>query len=232
MSENHGALRIHTQFTPDAPADPTGREYAKGKRRTRKRRGHAARPKLTAGDRLLKNSAIACAVLLGVLALGNIDQPWAEKAADGIERALTMHIDLDDSIGELTFVREIMPESALVFLNLSGASELSAPVEGEVSHPFSELQPWMVFTCAPDAPVVACEAGTVSAVSALSDGRYGLLIDHGGGRESLCAGLASTSVKSGDAVSRGQQLGTSAESLYFEYRSAGESVDPAGKLGL
>ena len=100
---------------------------------------------MTRGDRLLRNSAIACALLLGILTLGNLRQPWAEKAAQGIERALTMHINLDESIGELTFVRQIMPESALVFLNVSGSTALAHPCDGAITHPWSDLQPWMAY---------------------------------------------------------------------------------------
>ena len=60
----------------------------------------------------------------------------------------------------------------------------------------------------------------------------GLLIDHGDGLESVYAGLSSASVAAGDSVTRGQQLGTGADGLYFEYRSAGEPVDPTEALGL
>lgn len=227
MSENHGALHIHTRMTPDgAPAQAPAAPPRKA--RTRQQRGR----KLTAGDRLLRNSAIACAALLGVLALGNIDRPWAKQAAQGIERALTMHINLDDSIGELTFVRQLMPESALVFLNVSGGAALTAPVDGEVLHPYSAMQPWLMFGCDAGAPVFAAEAGTVTAVSPLSDGKFGVLIDHGDGFETVYANLSQASVQSGDAVARGQQLGTGADSLYFEARNAGEPVDPTERLGL
>ena len=229
MSEKRGTLRIHTQMGPhDDPGDRPP-QVAVRKRRARRARTHA-RP--LAGERLLRNSAIACAVLLGVLALGNIDRPWARQAAQGIERALTMHIDLDDSIGELTFVRQIMPESALVFLNVSGGAAMTTPVDGELRHPYSAAQPWMMFGCAADAPVFAADAGTVTAVSPLSDGRFGVLVDHGGGLETVYANLSVASVQSGDAVARGQQLGTGSDSLYFELRSAGEPVDPSERLGL
>ena len=56
--------------------------------------------------------------------------------------------------------------------------------------------------------------------------------DHGGGLETLYANLSVASVQSGDAVARGQQLGTGSDSLYFELRSAGEPVDPSERLGL
>ena len=191
----------------------------------------AARPRPTFPDRLLRNSAIACAVLLGVLALGNVRQPWAQKAREGIRQALTMRIDLDDSLGELTFVRNLMPESALVFLNVSGGGQLSRPMDGAVAHRWSALQPWTLFEGAGEA-VRSVGAGTVTAVSPLSGGRFGVLVDHGEGLESVYANLAEVSVQQGDAVNRGDALGTSGESAYFELREGGESVDPSERLRL
>ncbi len=243
MSESR-TLRIHTQLAPEGirstEATPARREKRgaprlKLKRKragTAKKAGRTARSsRMGAGDRLLRNSAIACAVLLGVLALGNVRQPWAQKAVAGIEQALTMRINLDDSLGQLTFVRELMPESALVFLNVSGGSELTPPAAGDVSHPWTALQPWVMFDCQ-GAPVCAVQSGTVTAVSRMSDGRQGVLVDHGNGLESVYAGLAEVTVASGDAVDRGGALGTSGDGLYFELRSGGESVDPSERLGL
>ena len=234
MSEN-STLRIHTRFAPDTSHIAAAPEPKRqGGRRARRPTGRATRParkRLSAGDRLLRNSAVACAVLLGVLALGNVRQPWAQKAREGIERALTMRINLDDTLGELTFVRKLMPESALVFLNVSGSATLTPPVSGSVVHPYSALQPWLMFGTK-DAPVCAPGAGTVSAVSELSGGQYGLLIDHGQGLESVCAGLSAVSVQSGETVARGQVIGQSGEGLYFELRSGGEAVDPTERLGV
>ena len=224
MSEN-STLRIHTQFRPDS-TDP----QPTGPRRSRRRR-RGQRAPLTQGDKLLRNSAIACALLLGILALGNLRQPWAEKASESIERAMTMHINLDDSIGELTFVRQIMPESALVFLNVSGGAGMTRPCDGAVVHPWSAMQPWLVFEDGVR-PVCAADSGTVTAVSALSGGNQGILIDHGDGMESLYANLSEVTVQSGDRIARGQRLGACENGLYFELRQGGESVDPTGALGL
>lgn len=227
MSEN-STLRIHTQLGPAQGAEGAPRAARGAKRR---RRGRVGERKAAFGDRLLRNSAIACAILLGILALGNVRQPWAQKAAQSVERALSMRIDLDDSIGELTFVRQIMPESALVFLNVSGGGELTRPCESAVRHAWSHLQPWLMFE-AGNQPVRAAASGTVTAVSPLSDGRCGLLIDHGDGLESVYANLSAVTVQSGDSVSRGQQLGSSDDGLYFELRQNGEAVDPTERLGL
>ncbi len=230
MSEN-STLRIHTQLPP-AEAGQAELKAARRRRAGRSRpRAPVPKGRLSFSDRLLRNSALACALLLGILVLGNLRQPWAENAARSIERALSMHIDLDDSIGELTFVRQVMPESALVFLNVSGSAELTPPVDGPLLHSWSSLQPWLVFE-AESTPVYAPAAGTVTAVSELSGNRYGLLVDHGDGLESVCANLERVSVTSGDHVDRGQQLGASENGLYFELRQEGEPIDPTERLGL
>lgn len=230
MSEN-STLRIHATLRPHAeeqPKQPIKIEPIRAQRPRRRR----VKPRMTRTDRLLRNSALACAMLLGVLALGNVDQPWAKKASDTVERALTMRIDLDESIGALEFVKNIMPESALVFMDLSGQTTLEKPVEGGVAHAWSSLQPWVMFNGSDGAEVRAAAPGTVTAISPLSDGRYGVLIDHGEGVESLYAQLSEVSVSSGDGVSRGQTLGVGSDRLYFEYRKNGESVDPAPEMGL
>lgn len=234
MSENQ-TLKIHAHIAPEMtePINDTPEPREPGKTAPRRRtRRRGPRPELTRGDRLLRNSAVACAMLLGVLALGNVDAPWARVASERIEHALTMRIDLDESIGALTFVKDIMPESALVFLNVSGDTALGRPVEGAVSHGWSHLQPWMMFDCPDGASVRASAAGTVTAVSPMSGGRYGVLVDHGDGIETLYASLSRADVSNGDSVDRGQALGTAGGSCYFEYRSGGQSIDPTEALGL
>lgn len=236
MSEDHGKLRIHAQITPEAESIPEAKARVRWRcvpHPRQKGQPGASREKLSFGDRLLRNSALACALLLAVLAMGNINQPWARQASETIERALTMHIDLDESIGKLTFVRDLMPESALVFLNLSGDNELAAPVNGELTHAYSEAQPWLMFSCASFDEVYAAADGTVTAVSPLSGGSsIGILIDHGSGLESVYAYLSEATVKMGDIVQRGQSIGHTDATLYFELRESGAAVDPTERMGL
>lgn len=219
-------VRIYTSARPQA-----GEPAPENRRAARPR---WLRPKAALGraDRLLRNTAIACALLLGILTLGNLDLPWAKKASEGIQQALTMRIQLDESIGELSFVKGLMPESALVFLNVTGGAELARPAEGDVLHPWSSAQPWLMFRCGEGASASAVSEGTVTAVSPLSEGRLGVLIDHGDGVESVYANLDRADVAAGDSVTRGQVLGACGDSLYFEYRAGGEPVDPSEKLGL
>lgn len=231
--ESNSARPIHAQKdAPDSAQPIYWKCLPHPLQRRGLRRAGSPRPKLSAGDRMLRNTAVACALLLGVLALGNIRQPWAMRASETVQRALTMHIDLDSSIGRLSFVRDWMPESALVFFNLDGGAELAAPVSGELKHAYSDDQPWLLFACPEDSPVCAAADGTVTAVSELSGGSTGVLIDHGEGMETVYAYLSSASVQPGDAVSRGQALGQSAAQLYFELRQSEAAVDPTERMGL
>lgn len=231
--ESNSAQPIHAQKdAPDSAQPIHWKCLPHPLQRRGLRRAGSPRPKLSAGDRMLRNTAVACALLLGVLALGNIRQPWAMRASETVQRALTMHIDLDSSIGRLSFVRDWMPESALVFFNLDGGAELAAPVAGELKHAYSDDQPWLLFACPEDSPVCAAADGTVTAVSELSGGSTGVLIDHGEGMETVYAYLSSASVQPGDAVSRGQALGQSAAQLYFELRQSEAAVDPTERMDL
>ncbi len=231
--ESNSARSIHAQKdAPDSAQPIHWKCLPHPLQRRGLRRAGSPRPKLSASDRMLRNTAVACALLLGVLALGNIRQPWAMRASETVQRALTMHIDLDSSIGRLSFVRDWMPESALVFFNLDGGAELAAPVSGELKHAYSDDQPWLLFACPEDSPVCAAADGTVTAVGELSGGSTGVLIDHGEGMETVYAYLSSASVQPGDAVSRGQALGQSAAQLYFELRQSEAAVDPTERMGL
>ena len=228
------SLKLFTQ-PENAPAQdkPVPDNYRCRPRPRRRRAARALTPRRRdrppMAERLLRNSVIACALLLAVLTLGNIRQPWAEKASQGIERALTMRIDLDRSIGGLSFVREIMPESAMVFFSVASAQEAQRPVSGDVTHPWTDAQPWLMLSCAENEAVLAVKAGTVSAVSPLSRGGYGLLIDHGGGCESVYANLAAVSVAMGDEVASGQPVAVGGgQDIYFEWRRDGEPADPGG----
>lgn len=244
MSDSN-RLRIHAQITPQTAHEPELKpvrwrsiphplQRRRRMSRAQRAKDAPASPKkaLTMGDRMLRNSALACALLLAILAMGNINQPWAIRTSETVQRALTMHIDLDESIGRLSFVRNLIPESALVFLNVSGETEFAVPVAGEITHPYSDLQPWLLFACPTSGAVSAIADGTVTAVSELSGDTIGILIDHGNGRESVYAYLSDADVAPGDTVSRGQTLGSTAGQLYFELRENEIAVDPTEKMGL
>ena len=125
-----GETVIRTSFRPETP---------KPEKQPRKKRR-----KLTFSERLLRNTAVACALLLAILTVKNLDAPWAGAAMDGIESALTMRLDPDMPLEKMSLVQKWVPESTLVFLGISGKGA-ATPVSGEEEHPFYAGQPWTIF---------------------------------------------------------------------------------------
>ncbi len=259
MSEN-SRLKIHTSVrAEEAVRQPTAaekkpeeqseqrkesrtepprevRERMRRRQRSEKSRNKRSEEvhQLTAGEKLLRNTAVACALLLTVMALKNVDQPWSRQAAEGIRQAMTMRVDWDETLGRLSFVRAIVPDTALVFLNMGENTDLIVPVNGEISHQFSEQQPWLEYRCTSEEAVCAAAEGTVTAAGQGAGGDWIVLIESSGGMETVYGYLAKVYVKVGDAVEAGQQIGLTAQKsdsrLYFELREDGQSVDPTARL--
>ena len=218
-------LKIHTSARPAGQ----GTAPAKGSR-ARPPRGAA----LTAGEKLIRNTAIAGTALLCVLAMRNIDAPWSEAAVDGIRQAVTMRVDWDETIGRLSFVRALVPETALVSLNLDDADMMLRPVEGGVTHGYSQEQPWLEFACPAKAEVLAAADGLVTASAQGMSGDWLVLIEHDDGRETLYGYLAGARVSMGQRVSAGEVIGEAVDApdarLYFELRENDRAADPTGRL--
>ena len=223
--KTQGGLKLHTTMQPPETAPATEEPHVRWRLRQRKDRHGAPRvrqrvSKRTPGERLLRNTAIACALLLTVMALGNIDSPATNRVTNAIRGALSMDMSLDESLGKL------------VFLNIGGRrSSAGIPVQGETVHAFSEAQPWTEYKTTDAAQVRAIADGTVSAVSQSGEGDWTLLVDHADGSCAVFAYLQSTSVKIGDFIARGDALGTAGDGenarLYLEVRAADTPIDPA-----
>jgi len=219
-------LKIHTQMGPAPAAQSSARQ---------KRGGAEGRRTISAtaafADRLLRSTAVACALLLGVMALRSADLPWTQRAVEGIERAMTMKIDLDSSIGKLHFVRRLVPETALVFWNAGSQSGLSAPVQGQIEHAWSKAQPWRIYACADGAEVYAALDGEIKQVEKGAMADYIVLITHDNGLETVYAYLADVNVQPGERIGAGDVLGVAAAGggarLYFALRQDGAETDPA-----
>lgn len=248
MQSENSKLKVHTTIIPDEPstdnAQPENRVIWKvlphpkenrkpvhrlNRRRFRQKKESTGR-KLTAGEKLLRNSAIACSLLLVVLALNNVDQPWTQQAADGVKRVVTMRVDLDETLGRLSFVRELVPEAALVFWNMGGESVAVEPVDGALIHEFDVQQPWLEYRCTGAQNVKAVKDGQVTAVGQGASDDWTVLIDHVGGEQTVYAYLDQALVKVGQQVIAGEVIGSTAPEedsrLYFEYRVNGVAQNP------
>lgn len=192
------------------------------------------RPRRTNGERLLRNTAIACTLLLGVTALTKIDTPWTRQVSQAVSSVVSMRVDLDESLGKLNFVRGWMPDAALVFWNMGASDALARPVAGALTHAYDAGQPWMEYQVSGEQPVYAADEGTVAALSESANGEWTLMIDHANGEQTVYAYLGKTIVKPGAKVEKGAQIGvtqsTDPARLYFELRVNGVSTDPTSRL--
>ena len=255
MQNENGRLKIHTSMRPEEPSPVReeksaaaeeavktekrpGRTTGSGEWRAkvgrRRKKPREMKEGMTTGERLLRNTAVACALLLTVMSLKNADQPWSRKMTEGVRQAMTMRIEWDESLGRLSFVRTLVPETALVFLNLGERADLSAPTEGEITHEYSESQPWIEYACSPAQQVMAATDGVVTAAGQGAGGDWIVLIQSKEGIETVYGYLKSIYVRAGQEVKQAQQIGATADSaesrLYFELREDGEAVDPAGRM--
>lgn len=251
MQDNDSRLKIHTSVRPEqdqeterAPVheDETQKEpeiqtllkEVRPRRRIRRRKPERqGGDQMTVGEKLVRNTAVACALLLTAMAVKNVDHPWTQKAAEGIRQAMTMRVDWDETLGRLSFVRALVPDTALVFLNLGQKNMLSAPVQGDVSHSYTEQQPWLEYRCEAGQAVFSAMSGTVSAIGQGVDGDWTVLVADEEGRETVYGYLGSVFVEVGQKLKPGQQIGQTGQAdprLYFELREMGESADPSARM--
>ena len=219
------SLRIHTAMKPDSPEETTEK-----KPKTRSVRIRRA----SFSERLLRNTAVACSLLLSIMALKNIDTPFTDKVTDTIKSVVNMDFEIDKSIGEMSFVQKVMPKSALVFLNMSPSSPVSVPVSGTIFHPYSKEQPWTEFHPTASENILSLSEGTVTACVRTESSDWTILIDHTDGTQAVYAFVSQPLISPGDHIYAQSAIGLCGEGvnarLYLEYRVNGKPEDPAKLL--
>lgn len=171
------------------------------------------------GERMLRNTAVCVALLLTVMAVQSLNTPVTNGATNLLAQVVSM--DLSESLGNLRFVANLLPESAEVFWNL-GAERYALPTDAAVVHAFSEDEPWTGYAAG---EVKAAAPGEVMSLAVDAIGRGAIRIRHESGMETLYDNLLSTSVREGDWVETGDVLGA-ARALVYELRIEGRPTDP------
>lgn len=175
--------------------------------------------------RLLRNTAFFAAVSLCVGAFAWLSGSPSHQA-QAVMSHLSTEFEYDETLGKLQLVSNILPESALVFLNTAASEpEFHIPVQAASSHEWTQQEPWLEYTCIGD--VFACQEGEVAAVIKNHAGTYTARILHDGGYESIYSGLHAIHMNENDMVSSGQIIGTSAGKAAFELRKDGISILPS-----
>lgn len=180
------------------------------------------------GERLARNLALAGMLLLTVTALRNAELPAGDTVLSAVQRMIGG--EWDESLGQISFVGNFLPETVAVFFESAPEAALTAPCFGEISHAWSAGEPYLGYT-GTDLRVFAAAAGQVMSVAHGPEEEVILRLRHEDGLETLYYGLASAAVREGDAVTAGDCLGLSlGPGPLLEVRRAGRAIDPTGLI--
>lgn len=184
------------------------------------------------GEELLKNMAVAAALVLCAITLRSGALPQATDATDAVMTAVTGDTLLDDQLGKLSFVSALFPEATLVFGQTGPEESLALPVSGgAVVHAWSEEEPYMAWR-ASGAQITSSMDGEVIGVYHGNGEERLVQVLRDDGLSCLYGNLGEVSVSMGDAVSVGDAIGTLMPGADFvmEVRRDGYSIDPAALL--
>ncbi len=176
-------------------------------------------------ERLTRNVAVAAALLLCAVAVRNAALPESKGVFAAIQDSVTMN--LDESLGKLTFVSNLLPESALVFWNNNETVQVSAPVSGDIVHVYNEEEPYIALLGVSTDVRVAADGEVMNIAHGDGEERV-VRIRHEDGLETLYGNLQECFVQEGDQVYEGDIIGETAakQPVFFEVRRNGRSIDP------
>ena len=182
-----------------------------------------AKPSLA--DRLCRNMALACALILCISAARNLDLPRGQTLLAAVTE-ITQPL-LDERLGAIDYVGSFFPETVSVFLE-SPSIRLTAPCSGRMTHAWNGEEPYLSYSAAPDRAVFAALEGLVSAVAHGADEGRIVTIRHKDGIETIYYDLENIFVQEGDAVTEKTCLGTllAGRDAALEVRRYGRPVRP------
>ena len=172
-----------------------------------------------------------------------LDEALADAMASG--KGTGLAVAIQGALGGAGKAGAVPAARAVAAYGLGSPPRLAAaPVAGRETYGFGprvmshgpEFHPGVDIGADPGTPVRAAQAGVV--VRAAQDGGYGNLveIDHGG-YQTRYGHLRAFTVRAGDRVAAGQQVGevgstgnSNAPHLHFEIRENGRAVDPGREL--
>lgn len=179
-------------------------------------------------EEVMKNMAVAAALVLCAAVLRSGAVPQLNQATDVIMTAVTGDTLLDENLGKLSFVSSMFPEATLVFGEQT-EMELSMPVmSGSIVHAWNEEEPYVSWRTE-EQSVRAVANGEVTAIFHGNGDERVIQVTGEGGLTCLYGNLASCSVTVGDPVSRGDTVGMLMDdaACVLEVRQNGYSIDPS-----
>ena len=187
---------------------------------------HAAQ-KPSWGEKLARNCAFAGILTLMVVGVRNAQLPSGQTVITAVQQMIDAN--WDSSLGKISFVSNLLPESMAVFFESDLQAELTAPCFGSVIHAWSETEPYLGYN-ADNGSVYAVSAGQVMSVAHGFNEEQIIRIRHQDGLESLYYNLGRVNVKEGDQVTKDTCLGATVNNMdpTIEVRRAGIPIDPTG----
>ena len=168
--------------------------------------------------------ALAAALVICVAAVRAVkDEPTAQAVFDTVQQQ--MEWELDDSLGRLSFVSNLLPEASMVFQNEASEIQVMAPLVGDILHVWTAAEPYISMT-GYTGNVYCSAAGEVMAVAHGENEELMVRIRHSDRWETVYGNLVNCSIAVGDQVSAGELIGQVEDQVYFELRQDGRAVDP------
>ena len=183
------------------------------------------------GEKLARNCAFVGILTLMVVSVRNAQLPTGQTVLTAVQEMIDA--SWDSSLGKISFVSNLLPESMAVFFESDLNAELTAPCFGPVVHAWSEKEPYLGYS-ATNGNVYAVSTGQVMSVAHGLEEERVVRVRHDNGLESLYYNLASVNIREGDEVSAQTCLGTAlaGRQALVEVRRAGRAIDPTELLTL
>ena len=180
-------------------------------------------------DNLLRNVAVVGAIVLVIIAARNLEGTPTQSVFAALQSSMEM--EWDESLGKLSFVSNLLPESVLGVWSEQESVAVLAPMGGEVVHAWSREEPYIELQ-GTVTDVRAAANGEVMSIAHGMEEEVILRLRHDDHTETLYGNLAACYVDVGDYVFEGDIVATVLEGkpLAFELRRNGRSIDPKGKL--
>ena len=180
-------------------------------------------------DHLARNLALAGMLVLVVAAVRSAKLPTGQTVLTAVQEMI--ETDWDESLGKISFVGSLLPDTVSVFFESPVDAEWVAPCMGNIRHAWQEAEPYIGYE-AKDRQVYAAAAGQVMSLAHGEGEELILRIRHDDGLETLYYGLASVNVREGDIVTADTCLGQAipGQQVILSARRAGRDFNPSSLL--
>lgn len=191
----------------------------------RKEAGPPASGKTAWTERLARNMALAGMLVLIVTAVRNDRLPTGQTVLSAVQNLIDT--GWDDSLGKISFVSNLLPETVAVFFETPLNETWTAPCAGEAVHAWSQEEPYLSYPATADGKVYAMADGQVMSVAHGPEEEMILRVRQENGLEVMYYNLSALNVREGDTVKKDDCIATALpQGVAVEIRRAGRAIDP------